>query len=154
MVVRAHAVSLERETLMQSYFIALQKGPLVEADPLSDEHRCYNNSPAFDEKRRSLIGRDLSVYRHDDLLAGILDEEVKESTVCPNLSQPECLNTHCRNVHHDINLILGPFGSGKTVLVSKLCELQKLRMPESDTFVAASSNSVYDAVVPKFATSD
>ena len=49
--------------------------------------------------------------------------------------------------------ILGPFSSGKTVLVSKLYELQRLRMPESKTFAAAGSNNACDAVVPKFASS-
>ena len=109
-------------------------------------------SPAFDEKRRVLVGRDLSVHRHDDLLKGVLDEKIKEINAGLNLSQLECLSTHCRNVHcrnvhHDINLILGPFGSGK---ISKLCELQKLRMPDSKTSVAASSNSACDAVISKF----
>ena len=125
MVFRAtYALSLERETLMQSYFIALQKGPLVEADPLSDKHRYYNNdSPAFDEKRRILIGRDFSIYRHDDLLEGILDEKGEGIIAGLNLSQLGCLETRCRDVHHGINLILGPFSSGKTELASKLCEL-------------------------------
>ena len=88
MVVRAtHALSLERETLMQSYFKALRKGTLAETDPLSDKHRCYNNSPVFDEKRRILMGRDLSVYRHDDLLEGILDEKGEEIIAGLNPSQ-------------------------------------------------------------------
>ena len=48
--------------------------------------------------------------------------------------------------------IFGPFSNGKTVVVSKLYELQRLRMSESKIFVAASSNSACDAVVPKFAS--
>ena len=39
------------------------------------------------------------------------------------------------------------------MLVSKFYELQRLRMPESKTFVAASSKPACDAVVPKFASS-
>ena len=49
-------------------------------------------------------------------------------------------------------VLLGAFGSGKTVLVSKLCELQKLRMPELGTFIAANSTRACNVVVPKFAT--
>ena len=120
-----------------------------------DKHRYRNNdSPEFDEKRRLLVGRDLSVRRNDDLLEGIPEEKVKEVPAGLNPSQVACLETYCRDVHHGVNLIRGPFGSGKTVLVSKLCELQKLRMPASKTFVAASSDSACDAVIPKFATSD
>ena len=38
-----------------------------------DKHRyCNNSSREFDEKRRVLVGRDLSVNRRDDLLEGIL----------------------------------------------------------------------------------
>ena len=50
--------------------------------------------------------------------------------------------------------VLGPLGNEKTVSVSKLCKLQELLVPESKTFVAASSNSACDAVVLKFAASD
>ena len=50
--------------------------------------------------------------------------------------------------------LLEAFDSGKTVLVSKLCELQKLRMPESETFVVASSTRACDVVIPKFANSE
>ena len=109
-----------------------------------EKHRHYSNqSCAFDEKRRILVGRDLSVHRHDDLHKSVPDEKIKEINAGLNLSKLECLNTHCCIVHHDINLILGPFGSGK---ISTLCELQKLRMPDSKNFVAASSNSACDAV--------
>ena len=52
------------------------------------------------------MGRDLSVFRHDDLLEGILDEKVEEITAGLNPSQLECLETRCRDVHHGINLIL------------------------------------------------
>ena len=55
------------------------------------------------------------------------DEKVDETTAGLNPCQLDCIKTHCRDIHHGINVILGPFGSGKTVLVSKLCELQKLR---------------------------
>ena len=120
-----------------------------------DKHRYRNNkSPEFDEKRRVLIGRDLSVQRHDDLLEGIPQDKIDEITAGLNPSQLQCLTEHCRDVHHGINLILGPFGSGKTVLVSKLCELQKLRLPGSKTFVATHSYSACDAVIPKFAKSE
>ena len=120
-----------------------------------DKHRYHNNdSPEFDEKRRVLVGRDLSVRRNDDLLESIPEEKVKEITAGLNPSQLDCINIHCRDVHHGINLILGPSDSGKTVLVNKLCNLQRLRMPDSKTFVAASSNSACNAVVPKFATWD
>ena len=40
------------------------------------------------------------------------------------------------------------------MLLSKLCELQKIRSPTSKTFVAASSRSACDAVVPKFANTE
>ena len=90
----------------------------------SDKHRAFNNdTPEFNEKRRILVGRDLSVHRHDDLLDGVPDEEIQEITKDLNPSQLQCLMTHCRDVHHGIihhgiNLILGPFGSGKTVVLS------------------------------------
>lgn len=51
-------------------------------------------------------------------------------------------------------MIFGSFGSGETVLVFKLCELQKLRMPESKIFVAASLDGACDAVIPKITTSE
>lgn len=63
------------------------------------------------------------------------------------------LEGHCRDIRNDINLIHGPFGSGKTVLVSALCELQSARDPGSTTLVSASSDSACDAVVSKFANS-
>ena len=117
-----------------------------------DKHRYRNNdSREFDEKPRVLVGRDLSMNRHDDLLEGIPKEKVDEIITDLNPSQRECITKHCRDVHHGINLIRGSFGSGKTVLVSKLCELQKLLSLTSKTFVAASPKSAYNAVVPKIA---
>lgn len=85
------------------------------------------------------LGRDLSVNRQNDLLEGIQEEKVKEVIAGLNPSQRACIETHRRNVHHGINMIIGPFGSGKTVLASKFCELQKLRKPDSKTLVTASS---------------
>ena len=107
-----------------------------------DKHRHYNNqSPAFDEKRRVLVGRDLSVHRQDDSLDGIPEEKIEEVTTGLNPSQLECLKTHCREVHHGINLILGPFGSDKTVLVkSSKCPTQKPSSPRVQTAPAMLSS--------------
>ncbi|CAF9924435.1 MAG: hypothetical protein ALECFALPRED_002760 [Alectoria fallacina] len=120
-----------------------------------DKHRFRNNKTApFDEKRRLLVGRDLSVTSHVDLLEGIPEAQVEEMIAKLNSSQRECILTHCRNVRNGVNLIHGPFGSGKTVLVALLCKLQSVRVPGSQTFVACSSNSACDAVVPKFTNSN
>ena len=116
-----------------------------------DNHRHFKNpSPEFDVKRRLLTGRDLSVTRSVDLLLGLSKERINELTARLNDSQKDCLQTHCRNVPNGINLIEGPFGSGKTLLAAVLCEIRAARDPEAKTFVAASSNSACDAVVPKF----
>ena len=37
-----------------------------------------------------------------------------------NLSELCDIITHCHSAHHGLNLILDPFGSGRTVLVSIL----------------------------------
>lgn len=119
-----------------------------------DKHRRpNNNTKPFDEKRRLLVGRDLSVSRCDDLLEGLPQSKMDELTANLNSSQKQCILTHCRNVANGVNIIEGPFGSGKTVLVATLCEIQSARNPGSKTFVACSSNSACDAVVPKFAKS-
>lgn len=120
-----------------------------------DKHRYHNNStPEFDEKRRLLIGRDLQVTQHVDLLHGIPQNRIDEILANLNASQKACIQTHCRDVHNGINLIHGPFGSGKTVLVQALCEIHSARTPGSKTFVCACSNSTCDAIVPKFAKSN
>ena len=96
------------------------------------------------------MGRDLEVTKTTDLLKDIPQEKIDKILDGLTPSQTHCLTTHCRNIPNGINMILGPFGSGKTVLVSKLCELQKAQKPDSKSFVTASSNSACDAVVPKF----
>ncbi len=96
------------------------------------------------------MGRDLEVKKTTDLLKDVPQEKIDKILDGLNPSQTHCLTTHCRNIPNGINMILGPFGSGKTVLVSKLCELQKAQKPDSKSFVTASSNSACDAVVPKF----
>ena len=41
-----------------------------------EKHRYkLNASTEFDKKRRVLVGRDLFVYRHDNLLEGILEKK-------------------------------------------------------------------------------
>ena len=107
-------------------------------------------STGFDLKRRLLVGRDLSVDHTVDLLDKIPQGEIDKLTARLNTSQLQCIQTHCRQVPNGLNLIHSPFGSGKTVIVAMLCELQALRVPKSKTFVACSSNSACDAVVPKF----
>ena len=116
-----------------------------------DKHTSSKNqSTGFDRKRRLLVGRDLSVDHTVDLLHNIPQAKIAELTAGLNTSQIQCIHTHCRQVPNGLNLIHGPFGSGKTVLVKMLCELQALRVPKSKTFIACSSNSACDAVVPKF----
>ena len=116
-----------------------------------DKHTSSKNqSLGFDRKRRLLVGRDLSVDHIVDLLHNIPEAKIAELTAGLNTSQIQCIHTHCRQVPNGLNLIHGPFGSGKTVLVALLCELQALRVPKSKTFIACSSNSACDAVVPKF----
>ena len=92
--------------------------------------------------------------RNVDLLHGIPQAKFDGILAGLNASQKDCIETHCRNVSNGVNLIHGPFGSGKTVLVATLCELQATRVPGSKTFVGCSSNSACDAVVPKFANSE
>ena len=46
-----------------------------------------------------------------------------------------------------------PFGSGKRIFATVLCEIQSARVPGFKTFVACNCICAYDAVVPKFAKS-
>ena len=70
-----------------------------------DKHRYKQNpSSEFDEKRRILVGRDLSVYRHDNLLEGISEEKIEELTTGLNPSQLDCPKTHCRDVRQYTHL--------------------------------------------------
>ena len=65
-----------------------------------DKHRYRNNnnnnSREYDEKRRVLVDRDLSVNLHDDLLEGIPKRKVDEIIANLNPSQRECITKHCR----------------------------------------------------------
>ena len=116
-----------------------------------DKHRWHKDESAeFDDKRRLLIGRDLTEIRVDDLLEGIPQDRIEELTAHLNESQKDCIMTHCRHIRNHVNLIHGPFGSGKTLLVTLLCEIQSTRQKGSKTYVACSSNSACDAVVAKF----
>ena len=88
-----------------------------------DQHRHFRNPDGkFNEKRRLLIGRDLSVNPETDLLKGLSEEEIDEMAKKLNERQKECFTKYLRHVPNNLALIQGAFGSGKTMLVHTVAE--------------------------------
>jgi hypothetical protein len=78
---------------------------------------------SFEDKRRLLVGRDLSITRSIDVFSGMKDERIAETMSKTNI--PSYLNCHkifCRDTKNGIAIMCCGFNSGMTYLGAFLVE--------------------------------
>ena len=105
----------------------------------------------MEDKRRLLVGRDLSVTRTENLLENLSAEKIKELSQSLNERQLEgFLGTE--SLENGIGLYHGPPGTGKTVLARVIASA--VASQGQSVLMIASTNSAADAVIEKFERSE
>ena len=117
-----------------------------------ENHRFKNHpEPEFENKRRILGGRDLTVTSTSDMLKGLSDERINEIAEDLNEVQRECFTIFCRKLENGIGLIHGHGGTGKTHLVAKLAD--SVAEQGQSVLIVTSQNSAADSAIAKLAVS-
>ena len=118
-----------------------------------DKHRFYcRPEPELENKRRILVGRDLSVRSTSDWLENLSPERVNGISASMNDAQRECFTGFCRNLQNGIGLIQGPGGTGKTVMVAALAE--SAAELGRKVLIVTSQNSAADSAIEKLQESE
>ena len=118
-----------------------------------EKHRYRHRPDAdFENKRRILVGRDLSVTSTVDMLKDLSNERVDEIASDLNDVQRECFTAYCRKLPNGIGLIHGPGGTGKTLLVAKLAE--SVAEQGRNVLIVTSQNSAADSDIEKLVNSE
>ena len=144
------ATSLDQRLPVQYIYIKLfLSAKTIQGRLNALEKRRFRNHPEqeFEDKRRILVGRDLSITFTRDMLAGLPIERINKIAHDVNDAQKECFTGYCHRLGNGIGLIHGPGGTGQTMMVAKLAE--SAAGQGRSVLIVTSQNSAADSAIEK-----